>query len=379
MTRHGFTLAALVPALLVSASATSADTIRRTDGKEIADVRVQTETLKEVLYKRGNRDESVPSEEVLSITFDKMPEGVELGLSALSLDDFGQAEADFDLFVEQHLAGEEVAKRYEWAPAFAAFKVVDVRLSMGNLPGAVQAADRLIRNFPDSRYVPMAFMAKADAYAWQGKGADAKKALEDFRGLIDTQGLSTRWGLECDLGLILNDSSLRGQAKRDRLAVVESQAGNTYPTVKSRAEVAAGQSFIEEIIEERDVQKKLAAVGEARVIFEGILKEFKADEATLSGAYVGLGDCLWTEATSVSPKDVVKLREARLQYLRVPMLYRTQSSYLPKAYFMSGLCSWEIADIARDEEEKQRALLLFSRLIREFPSSPFVEQAKRYF
>lgn len=381
MTRHGISLgapASLVGAGLVLLSATvAADTIKKTDGAEIDGVRVEDETLTEVVYKRGSREERLPSDEVLSVSFDKMPKDIEFGVSALTDGDYGAAEADFDGFVEAHLAGDNVAGRYDWAPAFAAWKVVDIRMTLGDLDGAVAAADRLVGSFADSRYVPMAFMAKSDALAWQGKGADAKKALDDFRRLIDGKGLSSRWGLECDLGLVMRDPSLGGEARRDRLSVIQSQAGSKFPTVRSRAQVAEGQSWVDDIVDERNPEKKLAAVGKARPIFEGILKEFKADEATLAGAYAGLGDCLWTEGTT-GGKSAEKLGAARLMYLRVPILYDAQSSYVPKCLYMGGLCSWELIDIVGGDEEKEKAKLLFGRLIRDYPESPFAALAKKY-
>ena len=103
--------------------------------------------------------------------------------------------------------------------------------------------------------------------------------------MIDSKGLSKRWQLECDLGIVLYDESLHGEARRDKLVIVSSNAGSEFPTVRNRADVAEAQSLL--------LDKEFA---DAEVIFNRIAKLTNSDAATHAAAFCGLGDCLFQKS-----------------------------------------------------------------------------------
>ncbi len=366
----------LLLALAASASFAHADTIRRTDGKVLEDVTIVEESLKEVSYRDNNQTRIVPSDEVLEIEYRRRPRLVDEAQSALAENQLADAEALFDDYVDGHLGGNEET-RYKWAPAYAAWRVVDLRMMMGNLPGVVAGADRFLTSFPASRFVPHAYMTKANAQAWQGKAAEAKKTLEAFTKVVADQQLSKRWQLESRLALVSTDPELGAATRRDRLDKIQEEAGTTYPTVRNRALVAEGESYLEEILNVQDPEKRKQAVEKARVIFEEILADFKGEAETLAGAFTGLGECIFHEAVAKDSNPEL-LGEARHNFLRVRILYPEQSRYVPKALFFAGRSFQLLGRKTNDADALERGEQMYREVINTFPDSPWAEQAKRF-
>ena len=362
----------VLAALLAAAPPTLADVIRRTDGELIEDVSVVEENLAEVKYKSGRTDRTVPSDEVLSITYTKKPRDVDEAETMLVDGSYVDALDKYSEYVEGILDGSSTERRYKWAPAYAAWKVVEIEMSLGNLPGAVTAANRVLGRFPDSRFVPAAYLTKANALHWQGKSDEAQKALQSFQQLIKDRNLSRRWELECKLALVQTDPRLRGVKKRDELVAIQDDARGDYPTVRNRARVAEGESFLEEAEGVRDTKARLGLVGKARPIFEKILEDFKADDETLAGAYAGMGDCLFQEAVA-RDKEPGLLKEALHHYLRVTVLYKDQNRYLPKALFSAGLCF----EYLGGDEDRSRSRSMYRNVIANFPDSTWAAEAQK--
>lgn len=362
---------ALLGLAALGAVPTFADTIKKTNGELIEDVTIVDESLTEVTYRKGRNDRSVPADEVLEVTFTRMPTLVDEALTFLADGDLLGAEDSFAFYLEEHLGGRE-ERVHDWAPAFAAWKVCELRLAMGDYEGAPTAADQLIENFPESRYVPMAYLGKANAQAWSGNGGAAQRTLESFQGLVDDQGLSERWGLEAKLARVLTNASLDASARRDELTALQGLAGTTYPSVRNRARVAEGEAWLADADGERNVERRVELAGNAKTIFDTILDDFKADEDTLAGAFLGRGECLFIEAQAAG-NDADMLRSALHQYMRVVVVYQAQTRRQPRALIQAARCFALIGG----EENASRAARLFYRVERDWPGSSLAEDAKR--
>jgi TolA-binding protein len=362
-------MGAALGATLLAAASGQADTIYLLDGKSIADVRILEETLKTVSYREEgkNTSQTVSSDAVLSIDYSRMPTDVE---AAEAFVKDGEVNAAADLltaYVNSLLDGTERETRYKWAPAYASWRLVELYLSGGNLSGVQNETERFLKSFPDSRYVPHAYLARAEAQRLSDKGQTALTTLGEFRELIDSKGLARRWGLEADLATVLSDTNLKGQAKRDRLIEIQSAAGSEFPTVRNRAQVAEGESYLE------GQNKDFAA---ARKAFQKIAESPRADRATLAGAYTGLGDCLFQEAVdqSKAKADPAANLEAALEsYLRVVVIYKEQSRYVPKAMFYAG----RVFEFRGDEEGKGYAKQMYRRVLQRYGESTWAAEAKK--
>jgi tetratricopeptide (TPR) repeat protein len=357
----------LTLALCLFAGASRADVIHKTDGKTIEDVDILEETLQQIVFKKGKNESSVPSAEVLSVKFSQMPKMIDEAEAMLVEEDIFGALDNLDAYVDDQI--EKRNERRKWAPAFAAWRAVELRIELADYEGIIEAANRLINHFPNSRYLPPAYLAMANAQVQSRKRTQAGQTLTALANLISSKSLSRRWDLECRLAQVQNDASKSGDKKREEILDVIT-AANAYPTVKNRASVAMGETYIEEAQGAIANTPKGAELREqAREIFQGIVDEFKADDETLAGAYSGLGDCLYYGGASDLDQD--KLKEAVKHYLRVITVYRSQSRYVPRALFHAMRCFDLLEDPQRRNDMKRTLLTLY-------PDSSWASEAEKY-
>ncbi len=363
-------LAALFVAAAVSAPSL-ADTIYLTDGSTLDDVTIVDETLIHIVYRaKGKSTEStIEPDKLLDVTYSKKPRLVDEADVFAAEDQLGIALETYEEWLDGVLAGENTRDRQKWAPAYAMRRIMDIEMTFGRLDEVIAAADKLIKERPDSRHVTHAYLTKAEAQRRHAKkSAMAPKTIAAFKDLIDEKGLSDRWRLEADLALVLSDPGLVGVKKRDRLIEIGATAGRRFPIVRNRARVAEGETYLE------GNNKDFAA---AREVFQQITDDPKADDVTLAGAYTGLGDCLFQEGVDAlkSGEDAsATLDEAVLDYLRVVVIYKEQTRYAQKAMFRAG----RVFDVLEGDSNKAWATKMYRTLIATYPDSHWAAEARNF-
>jgi len=342
----------------------SADTIYLLDGKSLEDVSVGEETLKEVEYKEGSKRSTVKTDDVLRIEYSAKSSLVDRADTAAAEGQLLDAIADLQTYVDGMIESGRTP-RYKWEPAYAMKRLLDLHLQVGDAPGLIAAADKLIENAPESRHLPAAYLAKAEAQYYSGQAKAAVKTLADFGAVVQSKNLSQRWDLEQELATLVYDETVKGKKLRDRLDEISTKAGSQFPRVKNRAEVAIAESFV-----------AAKSFGEAEPIFRDVVDNQQADATTLAAAYTGLGDCLFKRA--VEEKDAKKqdalMTEAAMAYMRVVVVYKDQNRYVPKALFWAG----RVFDESSDPEDKDRAQKLYLRVMRDFQGSEWASEAASF-
>lgn len=356
-------LTTALAAALTSGGSLLADTIYKTDGSTIADVSVQREGLTQVTYRADKKEGSVESDDVLFIEFTTKPQLVDRADTAIDEDRLLDAQANLEDFLEG--VQEEAPKKFPWSRAYALYRLLEVHEILGQPDKLVAVADRLGHLEPDSRYVPLAAMKRAQALFDAGKAKDALASLEAFDQTIQAKGLGDRWKLEKELATIRFDATLADKLRLERLEDVSARAGVEYPVVRNRAEVAIGETLL--------AAKKVV---EAEEILRDVTEDPKADSRTLAAAYTGLGDCLWARGEPNAKEESGKalLEQASMAYMRVVVVYKNELAYVPKAMFFAGRCFQLVG--AEDAEEK--AGKLYGRLMRTFPESRWSQEARGF-
>jgi hypothetical protein len=347
----------------LGATSAAADTIYLTAGSALTDVKVTGENYKQIEYKQDSKKKTVKTDKVLRIEFSGKSTLVDQADAAAGDGQIFDAIASLEEYVQNYV---ETGRRptFAWEPAYAMFRLVELNREVGDAEHLIKAADQLIAKRPDSRYVPLAFLAKAETQFLTDKAADAKKTLGAFKALIQGQALSGRWRIEEKLASALFDGTLKGKGLRTKLNAISNEAGSAFPIVGSRADVAIGESLVKD--------KKF---GEAEPIFADISKNPAADFGTLAGAYTGLGDCILKRAVAKSgdAKEAL-LRDAQLAYMRVVVVYKSESRYVPKAMFWAGRCF----DESTNEEDKARAQRLYRQVRRDFKGTEWATEASNF-
>jgi tetratricopeptide (TPR) repeat protein len=225
-------------------------------------------------------------------------------------------------------------------------------------------ADLLIAKAPESRYVPFAYLAKAGAQRDLGKAKEAAETAGALKALVQSKALSDSFRMQAEL-LEAEIGGLAASKRRDRFIEIGGQAGSTHPVVRNRARVLEAETYLEG--ESKDYSK-------ARKIYEAVTKDPKADAPTLAGAYTGMGDCLFQEAVEKlrSNGDASAiLKDAVLNYLRVVIVYKDQTRYVPRACFQAG----KVFEFM-GEENRPNAMTMYRKVVQEYPTSEWATKAK---
>jgi len=349
-------------ACVLAAGAAAADTIYLLDGKSHEDVTVRSETFKEISFKVGSKKDTIKTDDVLRIDYSSKSQLVDRADVAAAEGQILDAISDLETFVDGHLASGR-KPRYGWEPAYAMFRLVELYGAMGDVESMIAAVDRLVEKEPESRFVPFAFLAKAEAQFFSGSAANAQKTLKKFLDLIQGKSLSQRWQIEQKLAVILYDTKLKGKSLRTKLEAISTSAGSQYPRVKNAAQVAIAESHLAD----KDF-------GKAEPIFRSITDNPKAAARTLAAAYTGLGDCLFKRAVSGSGDKAELIKSAKLAYMRVVVVYKDQVRYAPKAMFWAG----RAFDESGEELDKESAQKLYQRVSREYRGTKWADEANAF-
>lgn len=348
----------------------TADTIYTSDGKVIEDVTVLEEGVAEIQYRDGRNERKVDTASVVDIAYEDVPRYIDQAQSMVEEDDVAGAIRTLNEYVDRIISGDLRETRRKWAPANAAWRVVGLYDSLGELEEAAAAADKVIKNFADTRYMPMAYMAKADAEFWSGNAAGAQGTLSAFKSEIESKKLSERWAIEADLALIQTNEALVGKQRRDALEKIANRAKGKFKTVQNRALVMIGESALADVSSKRGSAKDNLAT--ALDHFNQVIQDPLAENVTLAGAYAGKGDCLFQSGAAA--KDKAMLKEALLCFLRVAAVYPDQTRYVPKSLFYAGRCF----DLMETEEDADRAQKMYAEVYWRFPGSKWANEAKNF-
>lgn len=349
------------------AAAPLADTIVPTEGDPITGVEIEEEGLDAVSYKDGGTIQTIPSERVVSVRYERFPREIDQAETAALDGDLAGAVQTLEDYLIEIRSGEKKEKR-KWAAPYASRRLLEFYKSMGAGSDMILAADKLIEHHSKSRYLPQAYLLKAEAQADLGKLDQANETLTEFQTIVQRQGLSRRWKLECDLALILTDTSLAGPQQREQLDEIIKRADKDYPVVKNRAALAKGESLVEEATE--GVTANAELLGKAKTLFQRIADDWSVEDEVKAGAYTGLGDCLF----NTRGNDAERLMQAGMDYMRVVVSYKEHSRYVAKSMFYAARCF----DQRGTTEDKMRSRDLDRRLISEFPSSTWADEAKKF-
>ncbi|QDU86302.1 hypothetical protein Pla163_34530 [Planctomycetes bacterium Pla163] len=358
-------------ASLLAGDAT-ADTIRLASGETIDGIKIQEETLNIVAYSKGSTSREVPSDQVLSISYEEYPNLVKKAEEAAAEGDIFAAIESYDLYVEGQLANPN-ERKFKWAPAYAANRAVELNRAVGNYAAVVDAANRLLGNYAESRFVPSTYLAKAEAQRYTDDAAGAKATLDALAALVKSEKLSERYAFDVELALLEIDKGLSLGDRMKRVERLITQAGSKYPTVRRRAELLAGQTNVDEAKAASDAADVEAALVAAEKRFGTLLDSADSSDEVRAGSYVGLGDVYFFRANG----EAEGLAKAGNEYLKVTVLYPGERRYLVRALYEGGRCFYELGRLNGSEVDQARAQRIFARLGNEFPDSNLTEKAKK--
>ena len=356
----------LAPSLLVSTFAVTAaaDVLTLTDGEVLSDVTIVAQGLLQTTYEKGGDEQTIDSERILHVRIDTLPDDLDEAEAALREEDPIAALELLDAFVEENR--ERVRGRTaKWAPAHAAWRAIEIRRGLSDADGVIATAKVLLETWPESRYAPQAFLAKAEYESRKGDGGASEATLVALDDLARDKGLK-RWELASRLARLRNAD--RAPAEMREAFQNLASSASKYPTVRALARASEAETFLTEA-ESAQLAEAAALRKQAGELFEQVVADPKADGRALAAAHTGLAECLFFDGAASDDQDV--LQAAALHGLRVAVSYRDETDYLPKALFYA----FRSFDVRKDRGRKQDML---SELEALFPDSSWTEQARQF-
>jgi len=322
-------LTAALLLLTVAPALAAQNEILLTDGTSLSVDRILNETFTEVSFKRGSSEGSKPAEQVLEVRHETTAKALSDYAYGVELMNNGRFAQAFNVFEQDVLTDDSMLKRgtYEWVKQHALFRMARCQYSAGDMKGVATTVERLLQEVPDTFFYAPALMMEAQAKRVMNDKSGAEAVYKRLSQDVTAKGLPERWDREAELGLILLDSSLKGKVRMQALEGVAEKNAEQFPTVASHARVEVGNAMV--------TAKDYAG---ARLHFQTILDQAKADDSTLAAALSGLGDCAYHQA--LEQDDLASqrplLEEAILNFLTVASVYREEVILTPRAMFYAG-------------------------------------------
>jgi tetratricopeptide (TPR) repeat protein len=302
---------------------------------------IQSETASEVVVKLGTSTVTVPTDQIVAVTYDGQPASMAL---AATRESGGQLAEAADLY--KKAAGEATGKPL--VQQAAKFKQAEVTADLaladpGKMAEAVGLLDGFVKANATSRLAAPALEALTRLYLQKGDFVQADKAIADLAKLPRS----------ADRAAVLRARLSARKGDHDRAIEELDKLIQSSPDGSPRqreAKLAKAESLA-----------ALKKFSEAEAEVRGVIKALPAEDAPAqSAAYNTLGDCL---RAAGRPKD------ALLAYLHTDVLYAKDKEQHPRALA-------QIARLWRELRRDDRADEVLQRLKQEYPQSPWLTSSR---
>ena len=359
---------ALLAVVVPSAPAQQTDKIVKKDGTVLPreggrPIEVVKEGLTSVEYKMTGLTNTlkIPSKDVAEVKYGRMPDAYRNGLQSMKEDFLEQAVDDFGVAIEKG-AG------FHWLMQNALYRIAVCYVNIGNYPKAADTYRELLREVPDTRYFPEAWLGIIPCRFLSGGAKNEKaitKAIKDFQKAIQKNRLGNRWDLDIEYWeLRLRDA--KGEDISTAARELAEKATGENPTIANKARILIGDNLLG-----KNPQQ-------AREFFDRVRRSAGArDYGVKAGAYRGLGMCMFKTG---SEKDRKTFETAREFFLRSIVLADqhpdlVEREDLVRSLYYAGRC-FVILRRGGDKFNSRFARDLFREVKEKFAGTEYARHAE---
>lgn len=344
-------LTALVTAaattLLAQDAPAPRDTIRKSDGKILANLEVLRETPEKVEVDTkgdGKVDLTLDQNEVKSIDYGGAPASYVQALAFFRVRQYDKAVASF----REAAADASVRK---WVKDYAAYYIAlclakQAEAAPAERPRAVQAFEALLRD-PNNRWRDDAKSQLGEVYLAAG---DRAQALGVFQALEkDAYREETRLNAAAGLAALLMEEKRPDEALQ------------RYDTIVAGAKGRFADLYVSALVGKAEAHTALKQYTEAEQFLAGVMKT-STNEDVLAKAHSALGDCFFAQAEALKKEDPdarSKYKAALKHYLWNIVVFYNQKNECARSLLYAGKCHEKLG-------EKDPADALYRKLRAEF-------------
>ena len=352
---------AMAPALsLTMAPNAAADEIHLFNGKPKLDVIILGETFESISYRttKIRQAQNVPADQVKEVVHETWPPKYQSGLELMGSLNYEGAALRF--------GAEAGNPSKKWVGQYARFNEAECYRALKKYDEALKAYEKLLKEDEKTRFYGDVFVKKMMCYQSKRDGGSAKKAMADLKAAVTSQGLPSRWNVVADYHVLRMEESKDAQKAFDAYMELQRRASREgVKDIANKARLRIGSVLVRQ-----------GKIDEARDYFNDIIDDRQAsDMATVAGAFNGLGST-FVAKTDPSTED---WESALFAYGRAAFQYGEDlkamgdSEMLPEALYWVARALEVRTDNA--ETNAKRARVLYTRVLKEYASSPWAEKA----
>jgi len=362
----GFALVALALAAPLTAQKQEAqDKIIKQSGQVIRGCKVVAMTIKEVKFKRGSKEETVPSDDVQAIRWSPAPES---WTRALFQEKQGSFRLAANLFKEAADATSRDALKTE--ASFRAAKAMYLAAANDhNLANQVMSEVRSwLSQHPDGRRVAEAMELLGKAAQVSGNYDDAVAAFTDLENKVNEKSLGTAWLARAKYGLGLaligkKDFTRAKGAFLTASSTLKATISGTSPRadlvdLEVAAKIGAGETLIAEKRYE-----------DAENFFQRLetSAQISKNEGLRVAAIAGKGQAIFEAAAP--KKDLRRLRDAQRYFAEVSATDLLDGDATAKALYYLGRTILILGPKGEGKDYSRRASSCFDQVVQQHPDS----------
>ncbi len=360
----GRLLALMICVALLPAALTAQVTITHLrDGaaREVAGTLV-AESLDQVRFEVGGRERSVPTREVLSVSYGKGSAAYEQAQALIERGDVTGALAQFAA------AAGDSEPVWVASQALLSQARTSARLGDRGLGDARAAIGGFLSRFPEHRLVPEAHVL---AIGFASSPAEAQASADAVVALADAGRVTPDWRAEALLALgelQLENDDLRGAKETFAAAERAATAGarelsgrqDLVPLLAQqalRARVGSGSCLLAE-----------GDITGARGFYGQLLRDGAGDDVVSAAAGNGLAECDFLEGG--------KLKQAQLGFARVSLISAGQPEEHARSLYYLGRCYAALADDGSEPNGRAAANAYLQEVQDRYPNTRWARLAR---
>ena len=339
------------------------DHIRKIGGQAIRNVEILEEGILEVKYKRGGKENTVPSDEVLSIEWNPLPDAFQRAVLA---EDRGEFHLAANLF--EDAANSSSRAPFKTASEFRAAKALAFHAlaNPSQTDAAISALQSWIQKNPSHRMTPLAYQLFGNVLLLAKKPKEALTQFDKLDKLANEKSLSPAWSARGTFGraralVQMKDYQKARGAYLSASTSLSSLAKNGDPKIQAllvAAKVGEGECYISE-----------GRFKDARRYFSNLGTKAGPMSLLHPAAQCGEGQALFEMGKN--EKDQGLLRKAQVLFCEVSATDIHNSEATAKARYLLAQLILLLGKKREGNDFGVRSTLLFEDVAQGFPKSPW--------